>query len=251
MRCIDFLNDLPFNYCLILFIYCSYQLLFFFYRCLGTTTTAFSCGQSCLNQSWTNPSGVLALWPFDGSYNDNTTVYDGYISVNLPSFVTGYFGQAASFNTTAKQAMYTQYIPLANVSFSVEAWIQPTGYPNTDNDHNIVGLCTNSSGNLCLQILIRNKKLYFGFYGDDCTGVTNISLNQWIHVAFVFDVTIKLQTIYLNGFLYGNHTANNALSTLPRNFTIGTNALIGYPNSFFQVRLKIIIYSLLEKRVNS
>jgi hypothetical protein len=89
-----------------------------------------------------------------------------------------------------------------------------------------------------LQILIRNQKLLFGFYADSSGGATNISLHQWIHVAFVFDVTIKLQTIYLNGFLYGNHTATSALSTLPRNFTIGTNALIGYPNSFFQVRLK-------------
>ncbi len=209
----------------------------FVYRCLGTTTTAFSCNQSCLNQSWTNPSGVIALWTFDGSFNDNTTVYNGYNSSNLPSFVTGYFGQAASFNATTNQAMYTPYIPLVNVSFSIEAWIQPTAYPNA-NDRNIIGLCSSTTVNLCLQILIRNQKLYFGFFADSVTGGTNISLHQWINVAFVFDVTTKLQTIYINGFSDGTHTATNVLSTPPRNFTVGTNAVVGYPNSGFQVRLK-------------
>jgi len=209
----------------------------FVYRCLGTTTTAFSCNQSCLNQSWTNPSGVIALWTFDGSFNDNTTVYNGYNSSNLPTFVTGYFGQAASFNLTAQQAMYTPYVPLVNVSFSIEAWIQPTAYPDT-HDRNIVGLCENSVLDSCLQILIRSQKLYFGFYADSSGGATNISLHQWIHVAFVFDVTTKLQSIYLNGFLDGSHTATNPLSTPPRNFTVGINAVIGYSNSFFQVRLK-------------
>jgi hypothetical protein len=126
---------------------------------------------------------------------------------------------------------------LVNVSFSIEAWIQPTAYPNA-NDRNIIGLCSSTTVNLCLQILIRNQKLYFGFYADSSGGATNISLHQWINVAFVFDVTTKLQTIYLNGFLDGSHTATNALSTPPRNFTVGANAVINCADCFFQVRLK-------------
>jgi len=151
--------------------------------------------------------------------------------------VTGYFDQAASFNASGKQTIYTPYIPLANASFSIEAWIQPTGYPNPS-DHSLVGMCASGSTDYCLQVIIRNKRLYFGFYGDDLTGGTNISLNQWINVAFVFDATTKKQTIYLNGFSDGSRTTSNELLAVGTNFTIGTNKIVFAPSNFFQVRLK-------------
>jgi hypothetical protein len=133
--------------------------------------------------------------------------------------------------------MYTPFIPLNNVSFSVEAWIQPTGYPNPS-DHSLLGICESTSTDYCLHLVIRNKQLYFGFYGDDLPGVTTLLLNQWVHVAFVFDVTTKEQTIYINGFSDASHTANNALLVKGRNVTIGTNEMINTPNNFFQVRLQ-------------
>ena len=149
-------------------------------------------------------------------------------------FVTGYLGQAASFNASAQQAVYTPFIPLNNVSFTVEAWIKPTGYPNPI-DHSIVGLCPSDIINHCLHINIRNKKLYFGFYYDDVQGGTEILLNQWIHAAFTFDVTTKIQTIYLNGFQDGLNNASNVLQVTSGNFTIGTNEGVNFPNNYFQV----------------
>lgn len=204
------------------------------YHSLGTTTTSVYCGQSCLNQSWIDSSGVIASWPFDGSYVDSTGVYNGKMSRNLPNFATGYLGQAALFNASAQQAIYTSFIPLNNVSFTVEAWIKPTGYPNP-RDHSIVGLCPSKIMNHCLHINIRNTKLYFGFYFNDVQGVTTILLNKWIHTAFVFDVTTMRQTIYLNGFRDAQTTASNVLQVTAGNFTIGTNQGVDYPNCFFQV----------------
>jgi len=204
------------------------------YRSLGTTTTSVYCGQSCLNQSWIDSSGVIASWPFDGSYFDTTGVYNGIISGNLPTFATGYVGQAALFNASDQQAVYTSFIPLNNVSFTVQAWIQPTDYLN-QTDLSIVGLCLSEVTSSCLHINIRNTKLYFGFYYNDDQGATTILLNQWIHAAFVFDVTTMKQTIYLNGFQDGQHTASNVLGVTAGNFTIGTNQAVHYPNNYFQV----------------
>ncbi len=147
---------------------------------ITTTTIVLYCGQLCLNQSWIDSSDTLAWWPFDGSYVDMTYTHNAIPSSHLPSFVTGYIGQAASFNVSRKQAIYTSFIPLNNVSFTVTAWIQPTGYPNLV-DHSIVGLCPSATVNHCLHISIRNQKLYFGFYFDDVKGATTILLNQWIH----------------------------------------------------------------------
>jgi hypothetical protein len=115
--------------------------------------------------------------------------------------------------------MYTPFIYLTNVSFTIEAWIQPTAHPNPS-DHDILGMCQSGSNDYCLQLLIRSQKLYFGFYGDDLTGGTAISLNQWINVAFVFDATTKQQTIYLNGYSDGSRTANNVLLLKAGNVTI-------------------------------
>ncbi|CAF4223716.1 unnamed protein product, partial [Rotaria sordida] len=93
----------------------------------STTTTRLYCGQSCLNQSWVDSSGDFVQWPFDGSYIDIMINHNGTPSSNQPAFVTGYFGQVCSFNASVKQAIYTSFIPLSNVSFTIEAWIKPTG----------------------------------------------------------------------------------------------------------------------------
>jgi hypothetical protein len=201
----------------------------------GTTTTPIYCGQSCLNQSWINSAAGLAMWPFDGSYVDVVGGHNAISSPNLPSFVTGYIGQAVSFNASAKLAMFTSFIPLDSVSFTVEAWINPTGYPNPS-DYSIVGLCPSQTTNYCLHINIRNTKLYFGFYYNDVQGGTTISLNKWIHVGFVFEVTTKVQTIYLNGIQDGQASVSSALLVTAGNFTIGTNEGVVLPYNYFQVR---------------
>ncbi len=149
--------------------------------------------------------------------------------------MTGYLGQAASFNASAQQAMYTSFIPINNVSFTVEAWIQPTGYPNPS-DLSIVGLCQSTTLNDCLHLNIRSGNLYFGFYADDARGATNISLDQWIHVAFVFDATALTQTIYLNGFQDAKRNTTGFLLVTSGNFTIGTNEFILIPYNYFEVR---------------
>ncbi|CAF3748069.1 unnamed protein product [Rotaria sordida] len=159
--------------------------------------------------------------------------HNGTPSSNQPAFVTGYFGQVCSFNASVKQAIYTSFIPLNNVSFTIEAWIKSTGYPNST-DHSIVGLCPSQTTRRCLYINTRNTKLYFGFFSDDLQGATTISLNQWIHTAFVFDATTKQQTIYLKGVQDGQASASSALLMTSGNFTIGMNEQVNAPNNYYQ-----------------
>ena len=182
-----------------------------------------------------NTSGGLAWWPFEGSFNDRMGIYNGYSPTSLPSFATGYIGQAAFFNTSVPQTMFTPFIPLTNVSFTVEAWIKPTAYPYSS-DHSIVGLCPSQTTNYCLHINIRNQKLYFGFYYNDAAGVTLIALNQWVHTAFVFDISTMTQTIYLNGFQDGQTTVSSSLLVTSGAFTIGINEGVNLPNNHYEVR---------------
>jgi hypothetical protein len=40
-----------------------------------------------------------------------------------------------------------------------------------------------------------------GFFGDDLFGTTNLSVSVWYHIAFVYDYSLNMKSIYLNGLL--------------------------------------------------
>ena len=79
----------------------------------------------------------------------------------------------------------------------------------------------------CLFLNLRNRLLYFGFFGDDTTGSTAVAVNTWYHAAFVYDNTTARRYIYLNGVLDGQSSAVNSLQTTSGPFTIGGGTIGG------------------------
>jgi hypothetical protein len=71
-------------------------------------------------------TSLLAKWKFENNHLDETNTYNG-TGVNNPAFVAGYAGQAVSFAFNASQMVSTSYIPLASRSYTIDAWIYPTG----------------------------------------------------------------------------------------------------------------------------
>jgi hypothetical protein len=176
--------------------------------------------------------------------------------IQTPTFVSnGYVNQALFFTATAIQSLSAPYIPLAYTSFTIEAWLKPTSFPNLV-DHSILGLCPSPSAHLCLYLVIRtiasNHYLYFGFFGDDCQGNTSLTANQWIHAAFVFDLSTLTQSIYLNGLLDNKCIASAPFMASTGSVTIGTVPgiiPINYVN-FFQVELfSVELYFFIHDRV--
>ncbi|UJR24238.1 hypothetical protein I4U23_027205 [Adineta vaga] len=51
-----------------------------------------------------------------------------------------------------------------------------------------------------LHLAILNNRLYMGFYDDNLSCATTLSINTWYHVAFVYDYRLRSQNIYLNGY---------------------------------------------------
>ena len=70
-------------------------------------------------------------------------------------------------------------LKLANNSFSVMCWIYIRKFNTTDqNDNAIIG--QNSGGNNSqLHLVVRDRKLHFGFYGNDSTGNTVLEECTW------------------------------------------------------------------------
>ncbi|UJR07898.1 hypothetical protein I4U23_012180 [Adineta vaga] len=188
-----------------------------------STTAQVICNFSCENQLWISSSNLLANWDFNNDLYENVSNSIAASTAKL-IYSVGYIDQALTFVANNNQTLTSSVMSLASISFTVTAWIYPTGFPNTK-DHSIVGLCPNALSYECLHIVIRknsgNCYLYFGFYAADCQGNAIIPINEWIHVAFVFDVSTLTQSIYINGKLDATKTIASSFKGNPDSVTIG------------------------------
>ncbi len=167
----------------------------------------------------------MASWDFDNDYSDDEHDYDG-TPLYGPVFVQGYVNQAVSFAANSGQMVSTPYIPLANKSFSINAWVYPIGLTNLFHSA-ICGLCPMGANDYCLHMTFHNNVTsytqYFGFYGDDVNSYTPaITVNNWIHVAFTFDSTTRTVSLYRNGVFLRSGTTSSQLKAKNGSFQIGS-----------------------------
>ena len=167
-----------------------------------------------------------------------------------PIYVNGYVNEGLLFDANANQSVTSPTINLANSDFTIDAWIYPTGFPNLI-DHSIVGVCSIPTNYECLFLTIRQSSTsyiaYFGLYSDECSGNTNIPLNQWTHVAFVFNVNSLTQDIYINGVLDATRSATGPYKGAPSVATVGNIALIDTISgtNYFQVKSSCFLLEML------
>ena len=95
---------------------------------------------------------------------------------NRPTFSSpGYNGAGAclwvSRGSSQSASVASPFLNMVNRSFTLEAWI----YPNTLNsgtDYAVFGQFEAGITSRALHIIIRNQRIYFGFFADDLSGVT-------------------------------------------------------------------------------
>ncbi|CAF1496506.1 unnamed protein product [Adineta steineri] len=191
-----------------------------------TTTTRLPCNSSCTNQTWYSLSNRLARWPFDGSFLDQMNNYNATLTNNIMSFITsGYINQALIFNTSSNPPLTTSYIPLQSSSFTIDTWLYITTLASSVTYYPIFGICPQFASYQCLMCIIHQSNsafyLYLGFYNHDCIGITPLTVNTWIHAAFVFDLTALTQNVYLNGVLDSTCIVSSGYTGGIYNTTIG------------------------------
>jgi hypothetical protein len=91
---------------------------------------------------------------------------------------------------------------LAGRSFTVEAWI----WLNAAGGDRPV-LAQVGSENL-LHLVVRNNRLYLGFWNDDLAGAMDVPTGEWVHVAYSYNEATREQRVFLNGVLDASRTAS-------------------------------------------
>lgn len=91
-------------------------------------------------------------------------------------------------------------VSLSGIPFTVMAWV----YKNDTNDFSIIGGGA-GGGNANSHYIIRSSRVYFGNYGCDIQGSTNINANTWYHMTYLMDSS-QYQSVFLNGVLDGGPT---------------------------------------------
>ena len=168
-------------------------------------------------------SSNIALYQFNGNANDTTTTHNGTESgTGSPTYVTGKFGQAISFNNDY-QFVNTGITPsvLGN-SFSFSAWVYFTSNPGSGDYYGIAGAYAAGSGGAGAGqpqswIFYMSDGGALTFFSNLTSGSVSfsggtITLNQWNFIAF--SVIDKNEiSVYLNG----NQTTQSVSNSLNGN----------------------------------
>ncbi len=117
------------------------------------------------------------FWGFDGTFQDLYNNFNGFGN-NTPTFQSpGYNGAGSCIylNRTASQAVTIfapPFLNMAYTSFTLEAWMYATslcnGTPYSDNA--LFGQWDQNTLDRSLHIIVRNQRIYFGFWADDAWG---------------------------------------------------------------------------------
>ncbi|CAF1456547.1 unnamed protein product [Adineta steineri] len=198
---------------------------------IQTSTASLSTISACINM--TTPAGRAPTigWDFEGNINDRFLIYNG-TDGNKSTYALGRTSCRKCLNLTSSlnQSVYinaTPYIDLRNISFSVEAWIKPTIV--TDGiEHVILAQCGSLYGYSCMRTSIGNLgSMSFLFRSDTQTGLHNVSINVWSHLAYVYNKTAGTMSLYLNGTLDTSGGSHGPYYGSPTFFQFGNIDMIG------------------------
>lgn len=175
-------------------------------------------------------------WSFDRTFNDAYNTWNGtFVSSIVGMDQTsddlwvspGYagYGSAVRFPSNSYYII-NQKFNLATTDFTVSVWFAVT-FNFTAHMHDYFSFfshCQATNTDLCLHLVAGKDQFRLGFYDDDLIIVFQMNLYQWYHVAYVYDRSLSLQKIFVNGNLIG--VRSNSGSYLGNDSTI---ALGGIP----------------------
>jgi hypothetical protein len=185
-----------------------------------------------------------------GTASGNATLYNTPIFFNSLGFVS-LNGSNQYLATPNLKTYFKSVNGVSQKSFTISFWFYPTastGALVTELDSQIP-----NSGFHATNIELINNVVYYRVWSST-TPVTSstITLNQWYHVALVYDgANLKG---YLNGVLQGKQTYNRDIPVVGQNYAIGagdpTNMGTGAYGTFNLAQFKLYNIPLTDKDIS-
>ncbi|MCT7952702.1 hypothetical protein NG798_23155 [Ancylothrix sp. C2] len=118
-------------------------------------------------------------------------------------------------NSTYVTLTAASNLKLNNSDFTVEAWVKADELPPgdirvSDGDRTILGMDDDRTNKKCLHLVIRNKKAYMGFFGNDLPGKAELQEGTWYQIVWRYSTSTKEQAIFINGKLDASITGHTS-----------------------------------------
>ncbi|CAF5046158.1 unnamed protein product, partial [Rotaria sp. Silwood1] len=133
---------------------------------------------------------------FNGSgINGPTYSSPGYNGAGACLWLSQASSQSVTFNST--------FLNMAYTSFTWEVWLYANTLHNNNpySDNAVFGQFHQNTLDHSLYIIIRNQRIYLGFFNDDVSGNQVLSTGVWYHMAYIYDYSTLTQYVYVNGYL--------------------------------------------------
>lgn len=178
---------------------------------------------------------------FDRSGNSENGILTNFASISSARII-GRLRQALTFDGSNDRVNQTITTNLSN-SFTVSAWVYPTkSSTGVFSVQCIVSSEVASYSNywFCLGPFDNSGlKMHFGLYEGTnnplATNPTVITLNRWVHVVGVRDVTSDTVNLYVNGILV--NSVNDTITSVPTYSDFNIGGQLNVANRFFGGRI--------------
>eukprot|EP01031_Cornospumella_fuschlensis_P022279 gene22279-27242_t len=132
-------------------------------------------------------------------------------------------------------------------SFTVMVWVKPCAFiTGRYFDNTILGQRVYENNN-CLHLLLREGRPYEGFYANDLDGNRTLTCHEWHHLAFVYSLSEKRQSIYIDGRL--SATAGNRRRLGPNSYPVYLSTYEGRGLNGFMSQMLIYRSALSEEQI--
>ena len=173
------------------------------------------------------------VYDWSGRGNNGTVVIVD--SSRIGPVTNGKFGGGFEFSGLANviNVNISEQSLTDSSSFAYSAWIK-RAVDDTTEDEVI------NNGNR--QIYVTGRKVVAYMEGNHLTGATTLQSETWYHVAFTYEHSTQIQTLYLNGILDG--TSNNSvLSGIASDFYIGRCQYSAHEHEFNGTIDEVIVFN--------
>jgi hypothetical protein len=171
-------------------------------------------------------SSCVATYRFE---NDETDLSGNYDATGAAiQYAAGRYGQAASYDgSNSKVSISALGFLTGDVDFSVSMWVK---FDNVSGDKCLFAQGANAGTFQATGYIVRgNNQVYHNNYGaaDFFSGSFTFSADVWTHIAFSYNSTSNVHTMYINGSSAGTLTKEIALQSNNTGGCIGADQLGG------------------------